>query len=80
MRICGIELKSNTTICSVVNIEDKKIDYMNVQPKKIILEDNENQESIINFQKEINNFIQNNSIEKIVLKKEQLKETLQVDH
>ena len=75
MIICGIELKSNTTVCSVVNILDKKIDYMNVQPKKIILEDSESKESIIAFQNEINNFIKNNCIDKIVIKKRATKGT-----
>jgi len=75
MVICGIELKSNNAILSVVNMTDNKIDYMNVKPAKIILNDNENKESIIKFKNDIDNFIQNNNIEKIVIKKRATKGT-----
>ena len=75
MIICGIELKSNNAIFSVVNIVDDNIDYMNVKPKKIILEDDDKQQSIISFKNNIDNFINDNNIEKMVIKKRATKGT-----
>ena len=75
MIICGVELKANNAIFSVINIANDKIDYMNVKPAKIILDNNENKQSIIVFQNNINNFIKDNNIEKIVIKKRATKGT-----
>jgi len=76
MIICGVELKANSAIFSVLNVNDnKKIDYMNVKPKKMILNDDENVESIQNFKNNIDNFIKDNNIEKLVIKKRATKGT-----
>jgi len=75
MIICGVELKSNNAILSVINIVDKKIDYMNVKPAKIILDDTESKQSITTFKNEIDNFIKDNNIEKMIIKKRATKGT-----
>lgn len=45
MKICGIELKSNNAI--LVLLDDKE--FIDLKIKKIILEDDENQEDIRKF-------------------------------
>jgi len=65
MKICGIELKSNNIILSV--IENKQ--FINTKIKKLSLEDDEKQESIRKFCNEFLLFLENESIEKIVIKK-----------
>ena len=75
MIICGVELKSNNTILSVIEVTDKTVDYMNVKPAKIALEDNEDQESIKKYQNDIYNFIKQNNIEKMIIKKRATKGT-----
>jgi hypothetical protein len=65
MRICGIELKSNNLLLAVV--EDNK--YIDSKIKKIVLEDDEKQDSIRKFCNEFLLFLEENGIEKIVVKK-----------
>jgi len=65
MNICGIELKSNNLILVILN--DKK--YQDNKIKKIIFEDDENQENIRKFCNEFLDFLQKNQIEKIYIKK-----------
>jgi len=71
MNICGIELKSNNAILSViqVNTEIQKSTFLNTKIKKIILEDEENKNSLLKFQDEIDNYLHENNISKIALKK-----------
>jgi len=70
MRICGIELKANNTILSVIDFgEDDIIDYIDLKIKKITLEDDENKECIKNYYESINEFLKSNSIEKVIIKK-----------
>lgn len=70
MKVCGIELKSNNTILSVIDFgEDDIIDYIDLKIKKIILDDDEDSQSVNKYYKEINNFLKENSINKIIMKK-----------
>ncbi len=65
MRICGIEIKSNYAILSIV----EKGNYLDVKIKKLILEDDEVQANVVEFKKSFEAFIQENQIEKIIVKK-----------
>ncbi len=65
MRICGIEIKSNYAILSIV----EKGNYLDVKIKKLILEDDEIQANVVEFKKSFEAFIQENQIEKIIVKK-----------
>ncbi len=65
MKICGIELKSNNAI--LVLLDDKE--FIDLKIKKIILEDDENQEDIRKFCNEFLLFLEQNEIEKILIKK-----------
>jgi len=71
MKICGIELKSNYTILTLVdfNYDTKNIEYIDLKIKKIILDDDENQNSVISYQEQINTFFNENQVEKILIKK-----------
>lgn len=69
MRICGIELKSNNCIMTLIEFENNNILDVDLTIKKIILFDDEKRDSILNFYKEITTFIKENKIEKIVIKK-----------
>ncbi|APW65409.1 hypothetical protein LPB137_05880 [Poseidonibacter parvus] len=70
MRVCGIELKSNYTVLTVVDfLSDDIVDYIDLKIKKITLDDDENKQSIISYLNEINSFFNNEKVEKIVIKK-----------
>mgnify|MGYP000429730151 CR=1 FL=1 len=70
MRICGIELKSNNAIFSVIEKQDDDIVvYIDMKIKKITLEDDEKQESIRQFCNELLVFLTKENIDKVILKK-----------
>ncbi len=70
MRVCGIELKSNNTVLSVIDFEDDDIvTYIDMKIKKITLEDDEKQESIRSYCNDLLHFLKLNNIDKIVIKK-----------
>jgi len=69
MKICGIELKSNTLVLSLIEYINDEIKYIDVKEKKFVLENDENKDSILDFKNRLDNFILKNSIEKIVIKK-----------
>ena len=71
MKICGIELKSNYTILTLVdfNCDTRNIEYIDLKTKKITLEDDENQNSVISYDEQINEFFNENEVEKILIKK-----------
>ncbi len=76
MRICGIELKSNYTILTLVDYSsDDIIDYIDLKIKKITLEDDENTNSIKKYLEEINTFFSDMKVEKIIIKKRSKKGT-----
>lgn len=65
MKVCGIELKSN--IASLAIVDDKI--YCDNKIKKIILDDDENQENIRKFCNEFLLFLEQNEIDKVIIKK-----------
>ncbi len=65
MKTCGIELKSN--VASLVVLEDGE--YIDLKIKKITLENDENQEDIRKFCNEFLLFLEQNLIEKVIIKK-----------
>jgi len=65
MKICGIELKANNIILSV--IENRQ--FQDIKTKKLTLEDDEKQEDIRKFCNEFLLFLEQENIEKIVIKK-----------
>ena len=75
MKICAIDLKANNTILVVLEKNDDLIDYIDLKIKKIELEDDEVQENIISYSKAINDFLQENNIEQVLIKKRAKKGT-----
>lgn len=75
MKICGIELKSNNAIVSVIETSQKKTVYISTKIKKFILEDDEKIDSISKFKSDIESFLKEYNIEKIALKKRAKKGT-----
>ena len=70
MRICGIELKSNQAIFSVLEKqEDDIVIYIDMKVKKITLEEDEQQESIRSFCNDLLVFLTKENIDKVVIKK-----------
>lgn len=70
MKLCGVELKANNAIFSVFEKNDDDIViYIDLKIKKITLDDDESQEAVKKFSKEINDFLQENKIEKLYVKK-----------
>lgn len=75
MKICGIELKSNNAIVSVIETSQTETSYINTKIKKFVLEDDEKIDSILKFKSEIESFLKEYNIEKIALKKRAKKGT-----
>jgi hypothetical protein len=69
LKICAIDLKANNTILVVVEKNDEKIQYIDLKIKKIELADDEVQENIISYFKAINDFLQENQIKQVLIKK-----------
>lgn len=70
MKVCGIELKSNYTILTLVNyLSDDIVDYIDLKIKKIVLDDDENKNSVLKYFNDINTFFVDNKVEKIIIKK-----------
>lgn len=65
MKVCGVDLKSNNAILTL--IKDGK--YIESKPKKLTLNDDENQNDIRTFCNEFLLFLEQNEVEKIVIKK-----------
>lgn len=70
MRICGVDLKANNAIFTVLQQQDDDIViYIDLKIKKITLEDDENQNSVVEFFKNVSDFLAFNKIDKVVIKK-----------
>ena len=69
MKICAIDLKANNTILIVLDKNNEQIKYLSLRIKKKELEDDEVQENIISYSKAINDFLQENNIEQVLIKK-----------
>lgn len=69
MKICAIDLKANNTILVVVENKDDSCQYLDLKIEKIELEDDEIQENIIIYSKTLNEFLQENKIDQVLIKK-----------
>ncbi len=66
--ICGVEIKSKTAVLVVLNGNKEEFKIQESKPLKIELEDSCSQECIKSFSNAINEFLQNEKIEKIFIK------------
>ena len=69
MILCGIELKSNTAILSTIEVINTDVTLIDTSVKKITLENDEDKNSILKFQDEIDDYLEKNHVDKIALKK-----------
>ncbi|MFK2822365.1 DUF3010 family protein [Arcobacter sp. YIC-80] len=70
MKLCGVELKANNAIFSVFEKNDDDIViYIDLKIKKITLDDDESFEDIKTFSNNVNDFLKDNKIEKVFIKK-----------
>jgi len=69
MKVCGIELKANNVIFSIVEFINNEYIYIDTKIKKLSLMDDENQKSVTEFKHQIEEYISKNSIDKIIIKK-----------
>tara|TARA_R110001599_G_C12269246_1_gene661196 strand:+ start:440 stop:859 length:420 start_codon:yes stop_codon:yes gene_type:complete len=68
-RICGVELKSAEAILVVLQCEDDGIEFVDIEPRKIKLGDDESSELVKSFYDSVVNFIRDNHIDTFVIKK-----------
>lgn len=68
-RICGIELKSSEAIMVVLECENGGVEFVDIEPRKIKLGDDESSELVKSFYDSVVNFIRDNHIDTIVIKK-----------
>lgn len=68
-RICGIELKSSEAILAVIDSADDGNTFINIEPKKIKLGDDESVEMVKSFYDSVINFSKDNHIDVFVIKK-----------
>jgi hypothetical protein len=68
-RICGIELKSAEAMLVVVERLDKTVELISTEPKKIKIDNDEDSSEVRCFHTAIVDFIRDNNIDIIVLKK-----------
>ncbi|MGP2656893.1 DUF3010 family protein [Malaciobacter sp. WC5094] len=69
MKLCGVELKANNAIFSVFEKNDDIVIYIDLKIKKITLDDDESFEDIKTFSNNVNDFLKDNKIEKVFIKK-----------
>jgi len=74
-RICGIEIKSSEAILSVLEF-DNNIEFIDIEPRKIILGNDESSEMIKSFLDSVVNFVRDNHINTVVIKKRAKKGTM----
>lgn len=69
MRICGIELKANNTVFSLVDTTNNHTHYMDISEKKLALKDDEDITELQNYMAYIKNLIKKYDIDTIAIKK-----------
>ncbi|MGM0564230.1 MAG: DUF3010 family protein [Pseudomonadota bacterium] len=75
-RICGIELKSSEAILAVIERTDDDYYYVDIEPRKIKLGDDESSELLKSFHDAVVNFSKDNHIDSFVIKKRAKKGTM----
>jgi len=67
--ICGIELKSTGAMIAVVSFENNTISYIDTDPKRITIGNDENVGDVQSFYDTFCNFIRTNHVDRVVIKK-----------
>lgn len=69
MKICGVEIKGSEAIIAVIDIENDQVMSVDVEPKKIALENDEDPKLVKSFFETFSGFIRDNQLERVVIKK-----------
>jgi hypothetical protein len=69
MKICGIDIKGNDAILTVIEAEDNTLRFIESSTKKIPLDDEYSSELLKSFRSAFDAFLNDNSVEKIILLK-----------
>lgn len=67
--ICGIELKSTGAMIAVIRTENNSIAYIDTDPMKINIDNDENISNVRSFYDTFCNFVRTNHIDTVVIKK-----------
>ena len=68
-KICGIELKSSDAILAVIEESDGDVEFINVEPRKINIENDESCADVQSFYDSFVNFLRTHHIDVVVVKK-----------
>ena len=68
-KVCGIELKSSDAIVAVIEEADGDVEFIDVEPRRIKVGDDESGADIKSFYDSFVSFVRNNQIDVVVIKK-----------
>lgn len=68
MKICGIEIKGSEALVAVAEIDGDVICHVELETKRVALQDDENAEHIKSFSALINGLVRDNGIDSIAIK------------
>ena len=68
-KICGIELKSSEAILALIEESDGEVQFLDTEPRKIKIGDDESCAEVRSFFDSFVNFVRDNQIDVVVLKK-----------
>ena len=68
-KICGIELKSSDAILAVIEESDGDVEFIDVEPRKINIENDESCADVQSFYDSFVNFLRTHHIDVVVVKK-----------
>lgn len=69
MKICGIEIKGSEALVAAAEIDGDVICHIELETKRVALQDDENAEHIKSFSALINGLVRDNGIDSIAIKK-----------
>jgi hypothetical protein len=68
-KICGIELKGSEAILAIIESNDSGQQYMNIEPRKIKVGDDESTDAVKSFFESFKNYVTDNHVDTVVVKK-----------
>jgi len=68
IRICGVELKGSEAVLAIVDADDGTT-FVDIEPRKVKLGNDESTAAVKSFFDSFRNFIRDNNVERIVIKK-----------
>ncbi len=69
MRVCGIEIRGNEAILTVAETKAQSITHLPIETKKIAFADDDDSNHVKSFFSLIKDFVHNNHIDRIAIKK-----------